>query len=79
MPRAKCRLNPGDDAPAWDFGSMATRTNDCRMWLLLHGFLSDAESDRVKVRMNDWIMEQRQGEAVATVGGNSRMERHQQD
>jgi hypothetical protein len=40
-----------DRIPPWEGTSLAERLTRCRMLLRIHGFLTDAESERVKSRM----------------------------
>ena len=48
-------LKPTDDIKAWDTCKVHERIDDCRFLLKVHGFLSEAESDRVLKRMDRWL------------------------
>jgi hypothetical protein len=43
------------EAPAWPVTNMLERLQQCRSMLYLHGFLSDAERDRVNARLHKAI------------------------
>jgi hypothetical protein len=40
-----------DKVDAWPETSMLERLMDCRLMLLIHGFLTEAEGDKVKSRI----------------------------
>lgn len=50
----ECNLDPNRKAPTWKGGTVLRRFDDCRMMLLLNGFLSEAESRKVRQRMKKW-------------------------
>ena len=49
-------LDPRKEAPKWDeHENLLDRIHACRVMLVCHGFLSQAESDRVRNRIDKWI------------------------
>lgn len=48
-------LNPREKPKDWHSLSVFTRIEDCRFMLRVHGFLTDAESDRVTKRIDKWL------------------------
>ena len=45
---------PSSPIIAWQATTALTRFHACRVMLGLHGFLSDAESERVNARIEKW-------------------------
>lgn len=48
-------LKPTDSAQYWSANPVHERIEDCRFMLRVHGFLSDAESDRISKRIEKWL------------------------
>jgi len=48
-------LKPKETASTWRGKSAFERVEDCRFMLRVHGFLTDAESDRVTKRIDKWL------------------------
>jgi hypothetical protein len=46
-------MKPGDRAAVWR-GTLGQRAMDCRMFLSIHGFLSDAETRAANRRIEKW-------------------------
>lgn len=48
-------LKPMEPAAPWNDKNLYERVDQCRFMLRVHGFLSDAESDRVTKRIDKWL------------------------
>lgn len=56
------------DVPPWPSTNMLERLQQCRSMLYLHGFLTDAERDRVNARLAKAIQKHT---AAGTTGDNN--------
>lgn len=48
-------MKPDDKEPAWKNTDALDRVFLCQSFLLMHGFLTQEESDRVHERMMKWV------------------------
>lgn len=48
-------LKPNEKPRVWREKSVFERVEDCRFMLRVHGFLSEAESDKVTKRIDKWL------------------------
>lgn len=48
-------MKPTDSATAWKKSTAMERAAMCKAFLAIHGFLSDAENERVGVRLLKWV------------------------
>lgn len=49
------RLKPNALMPQWDQQMAIDRIFNCRVMLSMHGFLTDAETERIHMRIVKWI------------------------
>ena len=54
LPRRTRVLTATEKMPAWGSETVAQRLDHCRAMLNIHGFLSEAENDRVSARIERW-------------------------
>lgn len=47
-------MKANDTIPKWEEMIAAERVDQCRMMLHIHGFLSEAENERVNARIEKW-------------------------
>ena len=55
-------MKPTDKLMAWKSDDAVSRIHACAVMLSLHGFLSDAEAERVKARIKKWVRKHQAGE-----------------
>ncbi len=48
-------LKPESRTPAWDESPAVERFHNCKMMLHIHGFITEAENQRIKARMLKWV------------------------
>ena len=48
-------MKPSDKLMAWKSGTALELIEACRVMLSLHGFVSDAENEKIKQRIRKWI------------------------
>lgn len=54
MAMKRCNLDPNKKPQVWKCKTLSERMQNCRAMLALHGFLTDAESERVCERIFEW-------------------------
>lgn len=53
--KGKSTLDPRKEFPGWPKGPAWQRVLDCKTVLIAHGFLSEAENDKVSQRIAQWL------------------------
>ena len=48
-------MKPSDKLMAWKREAALDRIEGCRVMLNLHGFVSDAENEKIKQRIRKWV------------------------
>lgn len=48
------KVDPNKQAAKWPVVTIGERIQACKSMLSIHGFLTDAEAERVQKRIDDW-------------------------
>lgn len=62
-------MNRRDMQPQWEQETALERLRNCRTMLHIHGFLTDGESAKVALRIDEWAANNDPADAIRAAGG----------